>query len=143
MGIVLVLLGQVLQTDISGGDRVRDECSIKEVPNSTTLQCTLYNSTSSGLEKEVLPRDLTNALLFYLVVGFLALVTFAFLFKPKYKRLDMESRAEVLTRLQASQVVTPSSSVTSLPSSGRDSTGNIDFKMASDQRQTHQTSTEF
>ncbi len=124
MGIVLVLVGQSVQSPLPGGTGSRSVCGVQDggggggSNSSNLLQCTLYNSTHTGMEGSGDPQDLTYALLIYTSVGVMALLVLVFLFRPRYKRLEMEARAEALTRLQT-EVVTPASSVTSLPATNR------------------------
>lgn len=147
MGIVMVLVGQSIPTNMSVPVGVVNECNIPKVPNSTSFKCLFSNATRSGpgAGQQVIPKNFTYSILFYLVVAVLALMVMVFLFRPKYKRVEMESRANELDRLQEREV-TPSSSTTSLAgsSSGKDlipdSTGAI--KMTTNQRQSH-SSTKF
>lgn len=138
MGIVLVLIGQAIRQDVV---TTNSKCGVGPVSNSTTLHCRLSNSTSSQPWQQEDAMDFTYPLLLYLVVGALALLVMAFLFRPKYKRLEMERRAALLAKLQDDDV-TPSSSVTSLPTSAdKETAGHI--RMAASKEKTHQTSTEF
>lgn len=138
MGIVLVLIGQAIQQDaVTPNSR----CGVGPVSNSTILHCRFYNSTTESAPDS--PMDFTNPLLLYLVVGVLALFAMAALFRPKYKRLEMESRAALLAKLQHDEV-TPASSVASLPphTGGKTAAAQGHFKMGASQGQTHLTSTE-
>ena len=112
VGIVLVLVGQAIQQDVVTAN---SKCGVNPVSNATSLHCRVYNSSRPWEEIDpVSPMDFTYPLLLYLVVGAVALIAMAVLFRPKYKRLEMESRAALLAKLQEEDV-TPSSSIASLP----------------------------
>lgn len=137
MGIVLVLIGQAIQQDSL---TEHSRCGVGEIPNSTTIHCRLGNITLS--QEELSPKDLTFPLLLYLVVGFLALLTLAGLFRPTYKRLEVEGRAEVLKKLQ-DDVDTPPSSIASGARGNREQHQTRVFNTDTDHQQSEQTSTEF
>lgn len=112
MGIVLVLVGQAIQQDIVA---TTNECSMEQVSNFSHLVCTQSNaSTPAPVHEQALPVDFTYPLLLYVVVGVMSLLAMVLLFRPKYKRLEMEERAKLLAKLQENNI-TPSSSVESLP----------------------------
>ncbi len=141
MGMVLLLVGQALQQEAVVTQD--SKCGVGQVSNSTTLHCRLHHNTSAP-EQESLAMDFTYTLLLYLVVGVLSLLTMATLFRPQYKRLEMErlemERSAVL--LSKLQEATPSSSVTSLfnaDSEGQSQGQSGPFKMTASPRETHQT----
>ena len=147
MGIVLILIGQALQQDLTG--TTRSECGIGQVSNSSTIQCRLHSSNSTHWEGVGLPMDFTYALVLYLSLGVTTLLALVALFRPKYKRLEMENRSkQVLSRLQEQEANTPASSIASLPRESAPSDGSSGqspaFKMASTttHRQAYQTSTQ-
>lgn len=144
MGIVLVLIGQAIQQDVVSG---LSACGVSEIPNSTSLPCHLYNSsTKPWTDDQFPPTDFTYPLILYIVVGCLSLLAMVVLFRPRYKRLEMEGRAtEILSRLQEDSN-TPASSIASLPVTSRRSaqrTGiDTEFKLNPNQKP-DQSSTEF
>jgi hypothetical protein len=117
MGIVLVLLGQGLQFNLSSDQLSKSVCAADST-NSSKLPCLLDNNpelphNSTNLDRSIeLPKDFTHALLLYdgLAVAVLLLLVVAF--RPKFKRLEMERRATLLAKLQHDST-TPN---TSLPS---------------------------
>ncbi len=117
MGIVLVLLGQGLQFNLSPDQLSESVCAADSI-NSGTLPCLLDNNpelprNSTDLDRSTeLPKDFTHALLLYdgLAVAVLLLLVVAF--RPQFKRLEMERRATLLAKLQHDST-TPN---TSLPS---------------------------
>ena len=116
MGIVLVLLGQGLQFNLSPDLLSESACAVDST-NSSQLPCLLENNpelrnlTDLDRSSEI-PKDFTHALLLYdgLAVAVLFLLVVAF--RPKFKRLEMERRATLLAKLQH-ESSTPN---TSLPS---------------------------
>lgn len=138
MGIVLVLIGQAIQQDTITPN---SSCGVGTISNSTSLPCRRSNATKHGLDT-VTPKDFTYPLLVYLVVGVTALLAMAALFRPKYKRLEMEGRAALLAKLQHDEDATPASSVASLPSA-KGTTAAAQFRMGVSSGQTNLTSTEF
>ena len=116
MGIVFVLVGQGLQQDLTSEVST---CGVEQVPNSTYLPCRLDN-TSSWTDDQFPPMDFTYPLILYVVTGFLALLCLVLLFRPTYKRLAVEGRAqEILSRLEDEDTATPASSIASLPATSR------------------------
>ena len=116
MGIVLVLLGQGLQFNLSPDMLSKSVCAVGST-NSSELPCLLENNPElqnlTDLDRSAeIPRDFTHALLLYdgLAVAVLLLLVVAF--RPKFKRLEMERRATLLAKLQH-ESSTPN---TSLPS---------------------------
>lgn len=116
MGIILVLLGQGLQFNVSP-DSLSESVCAADSTNSSKLPCLLENNpdlrNSSNLDRSAeFPQDFTHALLLYdgLAVAVLFLLVVAF--RPKFKRLEMERRATLLAKLQH-ETTTPN---TSLPS---------------------------
>ncbi len=139
MGIVLILSGQAIQQELT--DTTRSECGVGEVSNSTSIHCRV-GSNSTHLEEEQ-PMDFTYALLLYLSLGVMTLLALVVLFRPKYKRLEMENRAkQVLSRLQEEEGNTPASSIASLPTDSvrsERSEYSSAFKMATTHRKSYQT----
>ena len=120
MGIVLTLLGQGLQFDLSPELIPESVCSLDST-NSSQLPCLVENNPSlrnlSDLDlSSEIPKDFTHALLLYDGMAFLTLCLLVFAFRPKFKRLEMEKRATILAKLQ-SESSTPN---TSLPATRRD-----------------------
>ena len=122
MGIVLVLLGQELEFDVSRESISESVCSLGST-NSSQLPClvendpSLSNITHLDLSAEI-PQDFTHALLFYDGLAFAVLCLLVLAFRPKYKRLEMEKRATFLAKLQ-SETSTPNSN-TNLPATRRE-----------------------
>lgn len=113
MGAVLVLAGPILSDVVEENSA----CLVHEVPNSSSLHC-LFSSNSSSSPEKVVSRDFTNALLLYMAVGTMALLLLVTLFRPKYRRLEMEQRAEgILQRLRGPEHNPPSLSSASPSSS--------------------------
>ena len=120
MGIILVLLGQALQFDLPPYLISESVCAV-DTTNSSQLPCLLENTpelrNSTVLDpSSEIPKDFTYALLLYNGLAFTILVLFVVAFRPKYKRLEMEKRAAVLSKLQGD----PSTPNTSLPSTRRE-----------------------
>lgn len=114
MGIVLVLTGQAIQSEVVVVDS--NTCVVHKVSNSSGLHC-LFSNSSSSSSGAVVPQDFTNALLLYVAVGTMALLLMIILFRPKYHRLEVEQRAEgILQRLRGPEKNPPSLSSAS-PSS--------------------------
>lgn len=140
MGIVLVLIGQALQQDVASGTSA---CGVGQVSNLTSLHCRPYNSSSKARTGDQFPpMDFTYPMMLYIVVGFLCLLAMVVLFRPRYKRLEMERRAtEILSRLQE-EGDTPASSIASLPNTSKRITKEATFKLNPNQRP-DQSSTKF
>ena len=139
MGIVLILTGQAIQQKLPSV--TGSECGVGDVSNSTSIQCRLQSSNSTLMEAGQ-PTDFTYTLLLYLSLGVVTLLVLVALFRPEYKRLEMENRAKLLSRLQEDQVNTPSSSIASLPEESLKSEGSEQssaFKMATTHRKSYQT----
>ena len=137
MGIVLVLIGQAITQDVP--DAVESGCEVRGVTNSTSLQCRVYNASSKPWQQEQpLPMDFTYPLILYVVLGVLAWLALVLLFRPKYKRLEMEERAEVLSKLQEGSD-TPASSVASSTIRKHNTSA---FLLDSNTRPNQQTSTQ-
>lgn len=117
LGILFVLIGQFLQRDVASA---ASACGVGEVPSSTSFHCLLNNSTRERwTEDQFPPMDFTYPLILYISVGFLSLLAMAVLFRPRYRRLEMEGRAtEILSRLEE-DTSTPASSIASLPVTSR------------------------
>lgn len=122
MGIVLVLLGQALQFDLPLGLISESVCSVDST-NSSHLPCLLELQNLTDLDRSTKrPKDFTHALLLYDGLAFAVLLLFVVAFKPKLRRLEMERRAMLLSKLQYDSS-TPN---TSLPSTrGEHVTGRL------------------
>ncbi|KAL5471602.1 hypothetical protein EMCRGX_G029731 [Ephydatia muelleri] len=97
VGLALVLLAQVLQTPLPFAPN--NQCSTSSNPSSSpsSSHTCAANSTSSALEVDTPPQDLTYVGLFYSTFVCVLFATFLFLFWPKYKRLDSEMAAKKAT----------------------------------------------
>ena len=116
MGIVLVLLGQGLQFNLSS-DQLSESVCAADSTNSSNLPCLLDNNPElrnlTNLDRSVeFPKDFTHALLLYDGLAVAVLILLVVAFRPKFKRLEMERRATLLAKLQHDSA-TPN---TSLPS---------------------------
>lgn len=116
MGIVLVLLGQGLQFNLSP-DLLSESVCAADSTNSSKLPCLLENnpqlSNLTDLDRSTeLPKEFTHALLLYDGLAVAVLILLVVAFRPKFKRLEMEKRATLLAKLQRDSA-TPN---TSLPS---------------------------
>ena len=116
VGIVLVLMGQALQFNVSPDLISESSCSVDST-NSSQLPCLLENNpelrnlTNLDPSSEI-PKDFSHALLLYDSLAVAVLLLLVVGFRPNFKRLAMERRANVLAKLQHDS----SSPSTSLPS---------------------------
>lgn len=104
MGIILVLLGQGLQFNLSP-ELLSESVCAADSTNSNQLPCLLENNPElrnlTNLDRSAeFPKDFTHALLLYDSLGVAILLLLVFAFRPKFKRLEMERRATLLAKLQ-------------------------------------------
>ena len=98
-GIVLVLIGQALQFELPLSQQSHSQCGL-EASNTSQLLCLRdANSSSTDYSAEP-PQNFEHALLFYAGLGVLVLMLLTFGFRPTYERLEMEKRANALSKLQ-------------------------------------------
>lgn len=107
-GIVLVLIAQEMQQELRTSE---SQCGVEQVSNSSSLDyvCRLSSSTTSTPQSQDQPMDFTYPLIFYLIVGVLALMVMVIFFRPEYKRLKAEKRAKTMNRLQETPTKDPGS----------------------------------
>ncbi|KAL5470655.1 hypothetical protein EMCRGX_G028657 [Ephydatia muelleri] len=89
--VVLVLLSNILQTDLPEEQISRSTCHLEVLSVSS---CIVANSTSP-VDPTEHPKDMTNVMLVYM---FLAAAVFLYMvlwFKPQYKRSDADRNNEV------------------------------------------------
>ena len=116
---MLVLSGQQLQTGVLDHP-LTATCELQPVSRNgsdkDTFLC-LRNSSSLDIEG-VEPKNFTNALLLYAGVGVAGYLVLVILFRPKYKRLEVERRAKgILNQLKGPGKAPPSVPSTSATSS--------------------------
>lgn len=75
------------------------QCGVEQVSNSSSVDyvCRVSSPTPQSQDR---PMDFTYPLIFYLIVGVLALMVMVIFFRPEYKRLKAEKRANTMNRLQ-------------------------------------------
>lgn len=140
MGIIFTVSGQQIPHELP--ETVLNQCGVGNISSMTSIHCRQqsFNSTMFG---ETVPSDFTYTLVLYLSVGVVTLFALAALFRPEYKRLALEHRAkQVLSRLQDQEVITPSSSIASLPREHLKADQTSAIKMLSSLKKSYQTSTE-
>lgn len=94
MGIVLVLISQLLQTDIS---TEHAKCQTQDShTNTSTLPCSssFYSDNSTTLSSEITPKDFGHATLLYLFLMAGLFLLFVITFHPKYRRVEAEKTAK-------------------------------------------------
>ena len=98
---LLVLIGQVLETDIPSELLPQSQCSGEDVTGITCFDIngnsSIRNSTSLNPRE---PKDLTNAGLFYAGLVSLNFLFFVLAFRPRYQRLKVERIAKKLKQLK-------------------------------------------
>lgn len=114
MGIVLVLIGQAFQSEVVVESSV---CLVREVSNSSGFHCLASLNSSSTGSGELVPQDFTNPLLFYMALGTVVLLVMVVLFRPRYRRLEVEQRAKEIHRRLSGPEHNPSSLSSASPSS--------------------------
>ena len=92
MGIVLLLLGPVLQTDLSPDLMQFSKCNITSNASPTTNSCSRNTTAHTGSNTQT--KDLGHALIFYVAFITVMFVLFVVTFPPRYRRVEAEKRAE-------------------------------------------------
>ena len=97
MGIALVFLGQLLETELPADQVGRANCQTRDSHTNSSLPCSssFYNSNSivnSG--NTVTPYDFSHAMLLYLSLVTCVLVLMVVAFHPKYRRISAEKKAK-------------------------------------------------
>ena len=96
MGIVLVFLGQFLQTDLSPAQLERANCQTTDSHTNSSLPCSSFHTSpnSTNTAGTVTPYDFTHAMLLYLFLVAAILVLMVTGFHPKYRRISAEKKAK-------------------------------------------------
>lgn len=94
MGIVLVFISQLLQSDIS---TEHAKCHTRySHTNTSDLPCSssFYNNNSTTFPSAITPKDFGHATLFYLFSMAGLFLLFVITFHPKYRRVEAEKTAK-------------------------------------------------
>lgn len=96
VGIVMVVIGQVLQVDVSADLLPDSRCGTDSgSTNSSGPNCFRNSNTSVIVDDDAHPQDLTNAMYFYLALIVLLFAFFVMVFKPQYRRVEAERKADL------------------------------------------------
>ena len=96
MGIVLLLLGQVLQTDLSPHLMQFSKCNITSNASPTTNSSiyTSFRNTTTHTGSNTQTKDFGHALILYIALTTVMFVLFVVTFPPRYRRVEAEKRSE-------------------------------------------------
>ena len=95
-GIVLVVVAQVMQVDISSAGT--SQCSTSQPNASLHLPCVSDNSTTNSSHHQftnpAMPQDFSNAMLLYVVLVVAVFLLFVVAFRPSYRRISDDKRKD-------------------------------------------------
>ena len=97
MGIALLFLGQLLQTDLSADQLMQANCQTKDIHTNSSLPCpsSFYHQNSTlSFGRTVTPYNFGHAMLLYLCLVVVILVVMVLAFHPKYRRISAEKKAK-------------------------------------------------
>ena len=97
-GIVLVVVAQVMQVDISSSAAGSSQCSTAQPNASLHLPCVSDNSTTNSSHHQfanpAMPQDFSNAMLLYVVLVVAVFLLFVVAFRPSYRRVSDDKRKD-------------------------------------------------
>ena len=94
MGIILVLLSQALQTDLSPHLLQHAHCSARDIHGNDSLPCDYgYGNSTGRTPRSITPMSFGNAQLLYLFLVAAIFLVFVILFRPVYRRVNAEKKA--------------------------------------------------
>ena len=96
MGIALLFLGQLLESELPRDQAGRANCQTRDSHTDSSLPCSssFYNNNSINTGKTVTPYDFTHAMFLYLSLVTCVLVLMVVAFHPKYRRISAEKKAK-------------------------------------------------
>ncbi|CAI8033190.1 Uncharacterized protein B0416.5 [Geodia barretti] len=97
MGIALLFLGQLLESELPRDQVERANCQATDSHTNSSLPCSssFYDSNSTiNTGKTVTPYDFTHAMFLYLSLVTCVLVLMVVAFHPKYRRISAEKKAK-------------------------------------------------